>query len=89
MVQPNLVPLEPLPEDAGIDGLPPERSREVREREQHASAALVGASTVEFIADHLATGRAVLDAVRDASPAGSRLGVRHGAAFEVFRFDLC
>ncbi|GAA4577166.1 PIG-L family deacetylase [Micromonospora coerulea] len=193
--------------EAGIDGMPPERARVVREEEQRASAALVGVDTVEFIglpdglleyavplrreiaavvrrhrpdvvitnnfrdtwdgayalnqADHIATGRAVLDAVRDAGnrwifpeqlsdgvapwnrvrqvwaagsplarhgvdvtatfdrgvaslrahgaylsglgdgsfdaeeflegmarPAGTRLGVRYGAAFEVFHFDL-
>ncbi|RZU75206.1 LmbE family N-acetylglucosaminyl deacetylase [Micromonospora kangleipakensis] len=248
MAQPEVEPLEPLPEDwqrglavvahpddlefgaaaavarwteqgkeivyclvtsgeAGIDGLPPERTREIREREQRGSAALVGVPTVEFLglpdglleygvalrreiaavvrrhrpdvvitnnfrdtwdgayalnqADHIATGRAVLDAVRDAGnrwifreqlvdgvgpwnrvrqvwaaaspqsrhgvdvtatfdrgvaslraheeylrglgnggldpeeflegisrPAGTRLGVRYGAAFEVFHFDL-
>ena len=193
--------------EAGIDGMPPERAREVREEEQRASAALVGVPTVEFLglpdglleygvplrreiaavvrrhrpeivltnnfrdtwdgayalnqADHIATGRAVLDAVRDAGnrwifpeqladgvepwnrvrqvwaaaspqsrhgvdvtatfergvaslrahdaylrglgdgsfdpeefleglarPVGTRLGVRYGAAFEVFHFDL-
>ncbi|MBM0228717.1 MULTISPECIES: PIG-L deacetylase family protein [Micromonospora] len=248
MAQPEVEPLEPLPEDwqrglavvahpddlefgaaaavarwtgqgkeivyclvssgeAGIDGMPPERTREIREREQRESAALVGVPTVEFLglpdglleygvalrceiaavvrrhrpdvvitnnfrdtwdgayalnqADHIATGRAVLDAVRDAGnrwifseqlvdgvepwnrvrqvwaaaspqsrhgvdvtatfergvaslrahaeylrglgdggfdpeeflegisrPAGTRLGVRYGAAFEVFHFDL-
>lgn len=193
--------------EAGIDGMSPDRAREVREQEQRASAALVGVDTVEFLglpdglleygvplrraiagvvrrhrpdvvltnnfrdtwdgayalnqADHIATGRAVLDAVRDAGnrwifpeqlgdgvepwnrvrqvwaaasplsrhgvdvtatfdrgvaslaaheeylrglgdgtfdpeefleglarPAGSRLGARYGAAFEVFHFDL-
>ena len=193
--------------EAGIDGMPPEQTREVREEEQRASAALVGVPTVEFLglpdgllehgvplrreiaavvrrhrpevvltnkfrdtwdgvyalnqADHIATGRAVLDAVRDAGnrwifpeqlvdgvepwnrvrqvwaaaspqsghgvdvtatfergvaslrahdaylrglgdgsfdpeefleglarPVGTRLGVRYGAAFEVFHFDL-
>ncbi|WP_233599817.1 PIG-L deacetylase family protein [Micromonospora sp. M71_S20] len=193
--------------EAGIDAMPPPRAREVREREQRESAALVGVETVEFLglpdgvleygvplrralagavrrhrpeivitnnfrdtwdgayalnqADHIATGRAVLDAVRDAGnrwvfpeqlvdgvepwngvrqvwadssplathgvdvtdtfargvaslraheayltglgdggfdpeefleglsrPVGDRLGVRHGAAFEVFPFDL-
>ncbi|NJP34577.1 PIG-L deacetylase family protein [Micromonospora thermarum] len=193
--------------EAGIDGMPPERARTVREAEQRESAALVGVDTVEFLglpdgileygvplrrelagvvrrhrpeivlttnfretwdgayalnqADHIATGRAVLDAVRDAGnrwvfpeqlvdgvqpwngvrqvwaaasplaahgvdvtdtfekgvaslrahdayltglgdgsfdaeefleglnrPVGTRLGVRYGAAFEVFRFDL-
>ncbi|PWU44447.1 PIG-L domain-containing protein [Micromonospora globispora] len=193
--------------EAGIDGMPPEQAREVREEEQRASAELVGVPTVEFLglpdglleygvplrreiaavvrrhrpeivltnnfrdtwdgayalnqADHIATGRAVLDAVRDAGnrwifpeqlvdgvepwnrvrqvwaaaspqsrhgvdvtasfergvaslrahdaylrglgdgsfdpeefleglarPVGTRLGVRYGAAFEVFRFDL-
>ncbi|MEU9509198.1 PIG-L deacetylase family protein [Micromonospora sp. NPDC048170] len=193
--------------EAGIDAMPPPQAREVREREQRESAALVGVETVEFLgfpdgvleygvplrralagvvrrhrpeivitnnfrdtwdgayalnqADHIATGRAVLDAVRDAGnrwvfpeqltdgvepwngvrqvwaassplaghgvdvtdtfdrgvaslrahdaylaglgdgsfdaeefldglsrPAGTRLGVRHGAAFEVFHFDL-
>jgi LmbE family N-acetylglucosaminyl deacetylase len=98
--------------EAGIDAMPPEQSRPVREREQRASAALVGVDTVEFLgmpdgvleyglplrreiaravrrhrpeivitgnfhdtwdggtalnqADHIATGRAVLDGVRDA-----------------------
>ncbi|SCG74060.1 PIG-L deacetylase family protein [Micromonospora inositola] len=193
--------------EAGIDGIPPERTRAIREREQRESAALVGVPTVEFLglpdglleygvalrreiaavvrrhrpdvvitnnfrdtwdgayalnqADHIAIGRAVLDAVRDAGnrwifreqlvdgvepwnrvrqvwaaaspqsrhgvdvtatfergvaslraheeylrglgnggldpeeflegisrPAGTRLGVRYGAAFEVFHFDL-
>ncbi|MGN9778376.1 PIG-L deacetylase family protein [Micromonospora sp. H33] len=193
--------------EAGIDGMPPEHARVVREAEQRESAALVGVDTVEFLglpdgileygvplrrelagvvrrhrpeivlttnfrdtwdgayalnqADHIATGRAVLDAVRDAGnrwvfpeqlvdgvqpwngvrqvwaaasplaahgvdvtdtfekgvaslrahdayltglgdgsfdaeefleglsrPVGTRLGVRYGAAFEVFRFDL-
>ncbi|PZF88368.1 PIG-L deacetylase family protein [Micromonospora deserti] len=193
--------------EAGIDGMPPQRAREIREQEQRTSARLVGVDSVEFLglpdgvleygvplrrelarvvrrhrpeivittnfrdtwdgayalnqADHIATGRAVLDAVRDAgnrwvfpeqltdgagpwngvrqvwaaaSPlaahgvdvtatfqrgvaslkaheaylsglgdgsfdaeefleglsraAGVRLGVRHGATFEVFRFDL-
>ncbi|RKN48635.1 PIG-L deacetylase family protein [Micromonospora endolithica] len=193
--------------EAGIDGMPPDRAREVREAEQLQSARLVGVDTVEFLglpdgileygvplrrelagvvrrhrpeivltnnfrdtwdgayalnqADHIATGRAVLDAVRDAGnrwvfpeqltdgsppwngvrqvwaasspqaahgvdvtatfdrgvaslrahdayltglgdgsfdaeeflegmsrPTGTRLGVRHGVAFEVFHFDL-
>lgn len=98
--------------EAGIDAMPPEQTRRVREQEQHASAALVGVDGVEFLgfpdgvleygvplrralahairrhrpevvitnnfrdtwdgavilnqADHIATGRAVLDAVRDA-----------------------
>jgi LmbE family N-acetylglucosaminyl deacetylase len=98
--------------EAGIDGMPPEQTRQVREQEQRASAAVVGVSEVEFLglpdgvveygvplrrelarvirrhrpevvitnnfrdtwdgavvlnqADHIATGRAVLDAVRDA-----------------------
>jgi LmbE family N-acetylglucosaminyl deacetylase len=98
--------------EAGIDGMPPDRARQVREEEQRASAAIVGVDTVEFLglpdgileygvplrrviaevvrrhrpevvitnnfrdtwdgatmlnqADHIATGRAVLDAVRDA-----------------------
>jgi LmbE family N-acetylglucosaminyl deacetylase len=98
--------------EAGIDSMPPERSGPVREREQRASAALVGVEVVEFLglpdgmleyglplrrevaravrrhrpevvittnfhetwdgqtalnqADHIATGRAVLDGVRDA-----------------------
>jgi LmbE family N-acetylglucosaminyl deacetylase len=98
--------------EAGIDSMPPQQSRAVREREQRASAALVGVDTVEFLglpdgmleyglplrreiaravrrhrpeivittnfhdtwdgqsalnqADHIATGRAVLDGVRDA-----------------------
>jgi LmbE family N-acetylglucosaminyl deacetylase len=98
--------------EAGIDAMPPEQSKPVREREQRASAALVGVDTVEFLglpdgmleyglplrreiarvvrrhrpeivitsnfhdtwdgqaalnqADHIATGRAVLDGVRDA-----------------------
>lgn len=98
--------------EAGIDAIPPEQSGPLREREQRASAALVGVDTVEFLglpdgmieyglplrrqiarvirrhrpqivitqnfhdtwdggtslnqADHIATGRAVLDGVRDA-----------------------
>lgn len=97
--------------EAGIDGMDPERCREVREAEQVESARLVGVSDVAFLglpdgvleygvplraaiarevrrhrpeivitgnfrdtwggrslnqADHIATGRAVLDAVRDA-----------------------
>ncbi|MET7470882.1 PIG-L deacetylase family protein [Micromonospora sp. NPDC005222] len=193
--------------EAGIDGMPPERARVVREEEQRASAAVVGVSAAEFLglpdglleygvplrraiaevvrrhrpdvvltnnfretwdgayalnqADHIACGRATLDAVRDAGnrwifpeqltggvqpwprvrevwaagspvarhgvdvtdtfdkgvaslrahgaylsglgdggfdaeeflegmarPAGSRLGARFGAAFEVFRINL-
>lgn len=192
--------------EAGIDAMPPDQTRGVREAEQRASAAVVGVDIVEFLgqpdgileygvplrrlltrvvrrhrpeivitnnfretwdgavalnqADHMATGRAALDAVRDAgnrwvfaeslagglepwggvrqlwaagSPeaghgvdvtatfdrgvasleaheaylrglsgvfdprefleglgraAGVRLGVRYGAAFEVFHFDL-
>jgi LmbE family N-acetylglucosaminyl deacetylase len=99
--------------EAGIDGLEPEESRRVREREQIESARVVGVDTVEFLgfpdgtieygtplrravagavrrhrpeilitgnfretygrgsglnqADHIATGRAVLDGVRDAA----------------------
>lgn len=34
--------------EAGIDKIPPERSRPLREEEQRASAALVGVETVEF-----------------------------------------
>ncbi len=97
--------------EAGVDSLPPERCRPVREAEQVASAALVGVDVVEFLghpdgvlecglslrrdisrairrhrpeivittnfrdtyggvvpnqADHVATGRCTLDAVRDA-----------------------
>ncbi len=97
--------------EAGIDGLEPARSREVREAEQVESARIVGVPTVEFLglpdgvleygvalraaiarevrrfrpdvvitgnfrdtwggvnlnqADHIAVGRAVVDAVRDA-----------------------
>jgi len=98
--------------EAGIDGMPPDQARSVREEEQQASAAIVGVETVEFLglpdgiveygvplrrelahvirrhrpeivitgnfrdtwdgevilnqADHIATGRAVLDAARDA-----------------------
>lgn len=97
--------------EAGIDGLPPEECRPVREAEQVESARLVGVTEVEFLrlpdgileygvplrreiaavvrrhrpeivitgnfretfggrnlnqADHIAVGRAVLDAVRDA-----------------------
>ena len=37
--------------EAGIDGLPPEESRRVREAEQRASAAVVGVRHVEFL-DH-------------------------------------
>jgi LmbE family N-acetylglucosaminyl deacetylase len=97
--------------EAGIDGMEPERARQVREAEQVASAAVVGVDVVEFLggadgmleyglplrrslsaairrhrpdivitgnfresfgpgalnqADHIAVGRAVLDAARDA-----------------------
>jgi LmbE family N-acetylglucosaminyl deacetylase len=98
--------------EAGIDSMPPEQTRQVREEEQRASAAIVGVDVVEFLgqtdgvieygvplrrvlaravrrhkpeivitnnfrdtwdgavalnqADHIATGRGVLDAVRDA-----------------------
>ncbi len=97
--------------EAGIDSIPPERTRVIREAEQHASAAVVGVRTVDFLgfpdgvleyglplrravareirlrrpeivitnnfrdtweggelnqADHIATGRVILDAVRDA-----------------------
>lgn len=97
--------------EAGIDGLPPEECRKVREAEQIASARIVGVEDVEFLglpdgileygvplrrtltevvrrhqpdivitgnfretwggknlnqADHIAVGRAVVDAVRDA-----------------------
>lgn len=97
--------------EAGIDGIPPEESRRVREAEQIDSARIVGVDRVDFLhqpdgvleygvalrrvicasirtfrpeivitgnfhdtfgpdtlnqADHIATGRAVLDAVRDA-----------------------
>ncbi|GAB3817415.1 PIG-L deacetylase family protein [Micromonospora zhanjiangensis] len=98
--------------EAGIDGLPPEETRPLRENEQRASAAVVGVDEVVFLgqpdgileygvplrrdlarvirhyrpdivitnnfratwdgavvlnqADHIATGRATLDAVRDA-----------------------
>lgn len=99
--------------EAGIDGMPPDETRKVREAEQRASAAIVGVDEVEFLgqpdgvleyavplrrviaetvrrhrpdivittnfrdtwdgdialnqADHIATGRATLDAVRDAA----------------------
>jgi LmbE family N-acetylglucosaminyl deacetylase len=97
--------------EAGIDAMPPDQCRRVREEEQRQSAAVVGVDVVEFLgqpdgvleygvplreviagsvrrhrpeivitgnfrdtwggtnlnqADHIATGRAVLDAVRDA-----------------------
>jgi LmbE family N-acetylglucosaminyl deacetylase len=98
--------------EAGIDAMPPEQTRPLREQEQRASAEIVGVAAVEFLgqpdgvleygvplrrelarvirrhrpeivitgnfrdtwdgavilnqADHIATGRAVLDAVRDA-----------------------
>ena len=97
--------------EAGIDGLPPDKARSVREAEQQASAGIVGVDVVDFLrlndgvleygvalrraicavvrrhrpeivvtnnfretwggrnlntADHIATGRATLDAVRDA-----------------------
>lgn len=97
--------------EAGIDGTPPERAGPLREREERASAAIVGVDTVEFLghldgmveyglqlrrdiarsirrhrpevvvtanyqhswpggglnqADHVAVGKAVVDAVRDA-----------------------
>lgn len=35
--------------EAGIDGIPPERAREIREKEQRASAAEVGVSTIDFL----------------------------------------
>lgn len=98
--------------EAGIDGVPPERSGPLREREQRAAAAIVGVDEVRFLghrdgmleyglplrrdiareirrarpeivitgfyqdkfgpgmlnqADHMVTGRAVIDAVRDAA----------------------
>lgn len=99
--------------EAGIDGMPPEQARPLREQEQRDSAAVVGVEAAEFLgfpdgvleygiplrrelarvirrlrpeivitgnfrdtwdgavmlnhADHIATGRAVLDAVRDAA----------------------
>jgi LmbE family N-acetylglucosaminyl deacetylase len=99
--------------EAGIDGVPPERCRVLREEEQRASARIVGVDAVEFLglpdgileygvplrraiagvirrhrpdvvltnnfrdtwdgasalnqADHIATGRATLDAARDAA----------------------
>lgn len=99
--------------EAGIDAMPPEQTRTVREAEQRASAALVGVDVVDFLgfpdgileyglvlrraiareirrhqpdvvvtnnfrdtwdgdrvlnqSDHMATGRAVLDAARDAA----------------------
>lgn len=105
--------------EAGIDGMAPDEARPVREAEQHASAAIVGVDTVEFLrfpdgvleyglplrraiareirirrpeivitnnlrdtwdaeelgrehaplnqADHIVTGRAILDGVRDAA----------------------
>jgi LmbE family N-acetylglucosaminyl deacetylase len=37
--------------EAGIDGLPPQQAAELREREQRASAAVVGVGEVEFL-DH-------------------------------------
>lgn len=63
--------------EAGIGGMAPEQARQVREEEQRISAGVVGVDVVEFRetwdgavalnqADHIATGRAVLDAVRDA-----------------------
>jgi LmbE family N-acetylglucosaminyl deacetylase len=98
--------------EAGIDGMPPDQTRPLREQEQRDSAAAVGVEVVEFLglpdgvleygvplrrelakvirrhrpeivitnnfrdtwdgavllnqADHIATGKAVLDAVRDA-----------------------
>lgn len=97
--------------EAGIDGIPPDECRAIREQEQIESARIVGVDTVEFLgfqdgvveyglplraaiahairrhqpeivitgnfhetffanmlnqADHIATGRAVLDGVRDA-----------------------
>jgi LmbE family N-acetylglucosaminyl deacetylase len=98
--------------EAGIDGMAPDQTRQVREQEQRDSAAVVGVDAVEFLglpdgvleygvplrralarvirrhrpeivitgnfrdtwdggvilnqSDHIATGRAVLDAVRDA-----------------------
>src|SRR5690606_31618866 len=35
--------------EAGIDGMPPDEARPVREREQRAAAAIVGVDTVEFL----------------------------------------
>ena len=62
--------------EAGIDAMPPEECRPVREAEQVESARVVGVDTVDFRdtwgganlnqADHIAVGKAVLDAVRDA-----------------------
>ena len=62
--------------EAGIDAMPPEECRPVREAEQVESARVVGVDTVDFLgpwgganlnqADHIAVGKAVLDAVRDA-----------------------
>ncbi len=98
--------------EAGIDAMPPEQARSVREQEQHESAGIVGVEQVEFLgfadgvleyglplrraiagairrarpdvvvtmnhretfgpgalnqADHVALGRAAIDAVRDAA----------------------
>jgi LmbE family N-acetylglucosaminyl deacetylase len=98
--------------EAGIDGMPPDKAKAVREAEQVTSAAMVGVTNVEFLgfpdgvleyglalrraiahrirrhrpdaivtnnfrdtwdtgelnqADHIATGRALVDAVRDAA----------------------
>jgi len=66
--------------EAGIDGLGPDECRTVREAEQIASAQVMGVPDIVITgnfqdtwggrnlnqADHIATGRAVLDAVRDA-----------------------
>ncbi|WP_046468341.1 PIG-L deacetylase family protein [Allosalinactinospora lopnorensis] len=38
--------------EAGIEGVPPEESAEIREREQRAGAEVVGVSAVEFLGHH-------------------------------------
>src|SRR5216683_1393618 len=57
--------------EAGMDGSPPERTRQVRTQEQIAGSRAVGVTDVEFLgglnqADHRVAGLAALDALRDA-----------------------
>ena len=43
--------------EAGIDGVPPGEAAPLREREQRASAAVVGVETVEFLTTATASSR--------------------------------